>query len=68
MDNIQEIINEEDLKLMHYLNRLNYFADFNSSKFPNLIQITNMEKLKTSSLKITNNRFMGPRYDPNNYS
>lgn len=68
--NLDVIINLENDKLRNYMNNLEKFVNINSSssKFPNLIQITKMDKLKTSNLKIANNRYMGERYDPHNYS
>ena len=65
---INTFIDEENIKLKVYMNKLDAFAEFNSSKYPNLIQITKMNKLKTSNLKLSNNRYMGVKYDPHNYS
>ena len=67
-DDINQVINEENSKMKMYINNLEKFAVMNSPKFPNIIQITNMNKLKTSNVKVSNNRYMGSRYDPNNYN
>lgn len=68
MENLDEIIGEENNRLKMFKNSLDAFTEINSPKHPNLNQITKMTKLKESSLRICNSRFMGPKYDPHNFS
>lgn len=65
--NLNEIIQEENNRLKLFKKNLDAFTGTNSPKHPNLNQITKMTKLKESSVKISNSRFMGSKYDPYNY-
>ncbi len=69
--NMNELINEENLKLKNYMNNMNKFMQIKGNiyeKYPNLIDFQNMEKLKENNLILSNNRYMGEKYDPLNYT
>lgn len=66
-ENLDELIGEENIRLKIFKNNLDAFTEINSLKHPNLNQITKMTKLKEWSLRISNSRHMGPKYDPHNY-
>lgn len=66
-ENLDELISEENNRLKFFKNSLDAFTEINSSKHPNLNQITKMTRLKQSIVAISNSRFMGPKYDPHNY-
>jgi len=66
-ENIDELIGEENNRLKIFKNSLDAFTKIYTSKHPNLDQITKMTRLKESNLRISNSRFMGPKYDPHNY-
>jgi hypothetical protein len=70
---LDDIIDEENLKLQGYMNNMNKFMELRKSnsmvdKYPNLMDLQKMKKLKHHNLVISNNRYMGERYDPQNYS
>lgn len=68
-----EIINKniegENLKLKNYFENINKFVKNDKKKlYPSVNDITNCVNLRTTKLKLLNNKFMGERYDPTNYA
>jgi hypothetical protein len=69
--NMSELINEENIKLKNYMNNMNKFLDLGSvinEKYPHLNDFQKMKKLRYQNLIISNNRYMGEKYDPLNYA
>lgn len=68
--NINYRIESENLKLKNYFNNMEKFSTNKNNKtlFPTVSDITNSYNLRTSKLKLMNNKFMGERYNPHNFA
>jgi hypothetical protein len=69
LDSINKNIEFENLKLKNYFENINKFTKSDNQKqYPSVSDITNSVNLRTTKLKLSNNKFMGERYDPTNYA
>jgi hypothetical protein len=69
--NMNELIDEENFKLKNYMCNMNKFLELganNNEKYPHLNDIQKMKKLRYQNLILSNNRYMGEKYDPLNYA
>jgi hypothetical protein len=65
---INNKIEKENLKLKNYFDNVKKFTKKDHNLYPSVDQITNSVNLRTTKLRLLNNKYMGERYDPTNYS
>lgn len=69
LETINKKIEVENLKLKNYFENINKFTKSDNVKmYPSVSEITNSVNLRTTKLRLLNNKFMGERYDPTNYA
>ncbi len=69
LDTINKKIQVENIKLKNYFENIDKFSKNNNQKmYPSVSEMTNSVNLRTTKLRLMNNKFMGERYDPTNYA
>ena len=66
-DEINEKIKGENDKLRKYMNHIHKNSEERMKSHPNLKDIMNSTSLRTTKMKLMNNKYMGERYNPSNY-
>lgn len=67
IDNLNKRIEDENKKLKNYFDNINRFTQ-DQGFYPSVSQITNSNNLRTTKVKLYNNKYMGERYDPSNFA
>jgi len=69
LETISKKIEIENLKLKNYFSNINKFSKSDDhGLYPSVSEITNSNNLRTTKLRLLNNKYMGERYDPTNFA